>query len=309
MRSLHVAGLAKPENIFYHDTGYGEFVRSKTGVTLSDPNIFRALDEKHGFSNPQIESPWLYDETRELADKVSEHPSTLILGEYGAGKSTLMYGLRTVMRQEGKPYAYIDGHYVDKHRIITNIIKSAQNNDRTVVFDSWDYLFINKGSKKRHAIQGREPVICALQEHIDSGGKLVATSHTSPWFTRHSSPELAEYKEELIQGFDVVHSVTGYLKDARAVTVAATPLFGVEYAQYYAALAAKSGEPTSKTYRVMKNLGRVLQARANINGGSIDDELELMEQNTFDGLVCDIDSASRKLVGLPDDHRFEVPES
>lgn len=275
---------------FFGDVGAGELYVKKTGVTVSDPRICEAVaggapcpDDSDGTCEL-----WLGDESRRVVQALGGCSMVLVEGDLGAGKSTVMYGVRALFRGGGQPYIHIDGHFLNRASKHGAAIKSATRHDRVVMIDSFDYGFLKQSivSKARSA---REVWLPALDEHRSNGGKVIVTSHTEPWLRAKTRPESLEMMMDSISDDAEVLRVGGMI-DAATLASLAEAVCGKQFAARYLVLAADAPR-TAYSYRVMKQIGIRLG-----------DSLEGVTQDTFNATVKMIDTETREKMCADEDY-------
>jgi hypothetical protein len=290
-RELVVRGSQHKAPRYYHDVGNGEFFVVRTGVTYSNPTIHNYYVRKHGQFNDYNFTPRLRPDVDEIMGLLAAGQSVITEGDLGAGKSTVLFGVRRLLREAGKEYIYVDGHFINKPEPIAAAIRRINPDSTVILHDSFDYLF--RSRKYGRSNKARDMIQEPLTRHVLNGGGLVATAHTEPWFRRFSTPELhSEYESTMgLLGF-AQHRVTGYIGDETEMHALAVDLSGEEFAEQYLQYAAKSELPTSRTYRVMKQMS--------LSG------LQLVCQKQFDDLVTNIDNITRIKMGAPDDYQLGI---
>ncbi len=145
---------------------------------------------------------WLPEHSLELVNSLQEQKAITLIGEVGSGKSALLYGARTIMRAQGIPYTYVNGHFKDTPaEEVINVINDTEDKGMTLVYDSADYLV--GGAKKVRALPLRIhiPRNIAIMERLiayrQNGGTLLMTSHHEDWIKDVSHPDLAPSWNEL----------------------------------------------------------------------------------------------------------------
>ena len=277
---------------FFGDVGAGEFYVQKTGVTVSDPRIHEAIV---GYS-PQLgdsddtSEPWLGDDSHRVVHALGERSTVLVEGDLGAGKSTVIYGARTLLREGGVPYVHIDGHFLNRASKHGAAIRSAIQYGRVVIVDSFDYGFLKQSVNSR-AKYAREVWLPALDEHRSSGGKVVVTSHTDPWLRAKTHPESREMMMDTV-GSDAEVLRVGGAMDAVALAHLAETIYNKQFAARYLLLAIDAPR-TAYTYRVMKQIGVRLA-----------NSLEGVTQDTFNAEIESIDNETRQKMRAGEDYNL-----
>jgi hypothetical protein len=300
MRTAMLHGNPAKPNTFHHDQGFGEFYVGNGGVTYSDPRIAEFFKNRGGWHDTPASEPWMPDEASKVLDTMRTPGVTVLTGDLGSGKSTVMYGVRTMMRVEEESYTVINGHYLTAaDRIADAIDRLRKNGAGALVYDSFDYLFMWKRNKRAAAATARPVVLNSVHKFLDAGGTLLATMHTDPWMKRYSNPDLTAEMHQFVDqtGAEQVR-VNGYMRDNDALSTLGAKVIGEDYGSLYATYASQSTEATARTYRVMKLLGRELGA-AGLLG---------MAQGAFDEQVQQLDDATRDKMGAPADYAFLPPE-
>lgn len=273
---------------FYADAGFGEFYVGRSGVTFSDERIRNGVVGENDTNFPDTDEPWFEAESRKVLGALATSRSLLVEGDLGSGKSTTLYGLRTLLRREEIPYVFIDGHHVNRADKQRPAIASALGNNRElVIFDSFDYLFLRQSanSSTRHA---RETILPALQDHYDDGGKLVLTSHTAPWLQKKSNDELMSQLDVSLPEETERIRVGGELQEEDLVKIC-VKVYGQAFASVYQGF-IEAAPRTARTYRVMKQVG--LRTKT----------LEDLSQDEFNSLVDEIDTETRRKMGAAVDY-------
>lgn len=276
---------------FFEDVGAGEFYVGKTGVTVSDPRIRQSI---MGEIDQQVEpdctyEPWLND-SHKVVNALARQSLVLVEGDLGAGKSTVIYGARSLLREEGQPYVHIDGHFLNRAARHGAAIRSANAHDRVVIVDSFDYAFL-KQSINSKARPAREVWLPALEEHRTNGGKVIVTSHTDPWLRAKTHPDALKMMMDTVSDNAEVLRVGGTI-DAIALARLAETIYNDTFAARYLLLAIDA-PCTAYTYRVMKQVGLRLG-----------DSLENVTQDSFNTAVEEIDAETRKKMCVDEDYDF-----
>lgn len=272
---------------FYHDTGFGEFFVGHSGVTFSDPRIADGAVAPDDISCREIDAPWFEEESTTALGALATS-SVYIEGDLGAGKSSALYGLRTLLRQKQEPYIYIDGHYTNRASRQRPAIHSALVNNRpTVIIDSFDYWFL-RSAVNRKSRTARELLVPELIKHHEQGGKVVVTSHTKPWLDTKSTSELQNQMQEALPTNIIRLRVGGELKEERLKKLC--ELVGdAMFAEAYVDL-ARDSLPTARTYRVAKQMA--------VRGI----ELAGISPQAFTDAVRGIDQETRTKMGAADSY-------
>jgi hypothetical protein len=287
------------QNTFRFDGGLGEYYVAKTGIAYSEPAIRGYFDRETLTADDGPTAPWLRAESAELLTRVETNPATLVEGDMGAGKSTALFGLRALLRNQGVPYIVINGHFLNRGRAMARAVTRATRLGQTVLFDSFDYLFM-KNAANGNAKRARPPVLAAVRNHLAAGGSFVGSMHTAPWFGRYSNPELTDqmttFREETGAG---VHRVHGYLADDEDLRSVCEQVHGPDYGAVYPGYAVSSNQPTARTYRVAKLVGREVGGAAGLVG---------LPQAEFDVQVQSIDDATRAKMNAGQDYPLLPPQ-
>lgn len=195
-----------------------ELYHSKYGIGFYGPEIPLKYRE-HVQATGEISNLRLSKETQELAETVRTGQSVLVEGGLGAGKSTLIYGLRIVLQTNEHPYFLVNGHFPTTNaQKIEAALKWAHQKRAIVLWDSLDYLLIGTTKARKLPLpKQRERTTCIaglLTQYIDSGVTLVGTSHTQPWINRRGDPNLIEGPwQQLIMRMGV-HQVRGVFENS-----------------------------------------------------------------------------------------------
>lgn len=272
---------------FYDDAGFGEFYVGASGVTFSDPRIKDGVVDDEDVCMSEIEKPWFEDESRRIIDAL-DTSSVLIEGDLGAGKSSAIYGLRTLLRTRHTPYVHIDGHFTNRADKQRPAIHSAMANNRDVIiFDSFDYLFVRQAFNKKSSF-ARAALLGELLSHHESGGKLVVTMHTDPWLQAKSNSDLISQLHESIPD-DIERIRVGGALEADRLKELCAEFASQEFAENYAELALQA-QDTARTYRVAK---QVAFRHPDIASLSLDE---------FCSIVETIDNETRAKMGADPDY-------
>lgn len=200
----------------------GELFHLKAGLGFYSKKLL----ERHRDKVKAVEGwrvVWLPGETKELSDQVSQKKSTLVVGELGAGKSALVYGLRALWRVEDKPYVLVDGHFTETSAEKINAgLLWAQKNQAAVIWDSLDYLIgksrrIRKLPMAKQQERTRKLVSC-LTSFMEDGGVLIGTSHSESWIKFLCDPELIEGPWKQLTTRMDVHQVRGVFEKPEEAT-------------------------------------------------------------------------------------------
>lgn len=203
----------------------GELFNRKNGIGFFSPTIFRRYLERglvKTSEEPRI--IWLPGETKELFELLTLGDSLLIEGALGQGKSALIYGLRSMCRENNIPYCYIDGHYTSTPpEKIVSALKWADNNNAIVFWDSFDYLLA--GAKKRRKLpvgkhQARSSQILGFVKNITITDQiqLVISSHDENWLRKYGNPKLLKGDWESITDKLRKHKVKGSFQNENEVS-------------------------------------------------------------------------------------------
>ena len=157
--------LAKP-NVYSHDIGYGEYFVTERGISYSQESIYDYFSERPDFPNDDVQPIWLEEESQAALSLAESGHSVIIEGDYAAGKSAALFGVRSLLRTLDRPYIAINGHYLSEHKVIANAINRATKYNDIVLYDSFDYLFM-RNSKKGAAKNARPDILTALENHVD----------------------------------------------------------------------------------------------------------------------------------------------
>ena len=163
---------------------------------------------------PNDTSIWLPGETQEVESLIQAGKSVLIRGDLGAGKSSIIYGLRSKYRAAQRPYYYIDGHFKGTEpEAITRKLHKAQSTRTLVIWDSTDYLLgqsrkIVTGNRDKHT-QRSETLLGELSSFVENSGKLIATSHTTDWIKSIGNINLFNGPWKKITERMAIHDVRG----------------------------------------------------------------------------------------------------
>lgn len=296
MAVLH--GRGERKNTFHHDTGYGEYYVAPTGISYSDPRIREYFAARGATIENSAAAPWLQDEAQQVLDLAGKSAVTLVEGDLGAGKSTVLFGARTLLRQNRRPYVVVNGHFLNRGPEIASAVSKANSRGQAVVYDSLDYLFLKNG-KDRNAKLARPVVMDALRGHLADGGTLIGTSHTKPWLDRYSNPTLQDefntFTGEAGASFYRVH---GYLADDDSLARVCANVGDAEYGSLYPAYANQSAQPTARTYRVAKLLGKQVGGASGLLG---------MSNLEFDAMVQEIDGVTRAKMNVGPEYSLLPP--
>jgi hypothetical protein len=295
MRTAMLHGNPARPNVYHHDQGNGEFYAARGGLTFSHPDIAAHFKAKGGLYDTPASEPWMPTEAAHVRRLMQTNQATMITGDLGAGKSTVMYGVRTLMRAADEAYTVINGHYLDAADRIVRAIERLDVREEKLIYDSFDYLFMHRRNKRAAANKARPMVLEAVHDFLGRGGTMLATMHTEPWMVRNSTAELTEQLHGFVAETGAeTYRVTGYVEDNETLANLATKVIGEEYGSLYPAYAGTSTEPTARTYRVMKLMGHEIGS-AGLMG---------MAQTEFDERVQTIDDATRQKMGAPADYSF-----
>lgn len=264
--------------------------------------------------------PWLPVETAACLSQIDSGNSLILEGDYGAGKSTVLFGARYERRLHRQGYALIDGHR-DRTTAgrIGKVLDWATRHELPVFWDSFDYL-VNK--KRRKVVERTPQIFDDLHGFFDQGGQLVATTHTEPWIDLRAKDELIADWKDLTE--KIPHLRVWGLWDNPGLVSRFCQISGCtkEAANRYANLCqnnlgfldwlASTGLDESKMteirdslrqYRVVKQL-LALGARDWRHGFN---ELSSSSTDVFENLVKDIlfiNSQTRAKMGVSEDYRL-----
>ncbi len=189
-----------------------EVFHRRTGLGFYDPQLVEKL-RKFGIQRGN-RNIWLPSETLELASNAAGGKSVLVVCELGAGKSALMYGLRTLYREDGNPYAYVDGHFtMTPEPKVRSAMRWADRVQAELFWDSLDYI-IGGSRKIRKMPRGEFPVrshtiVHRLLEHMDQGNAVIGTSHSEKWVDTFGDPDLMSDGWKELLGSMEIHQVRG----------------------------------------------------------------------------------------------------
>lgn len=201
--SINSSMILRDGELFHRRAGLGFYSKSLMG--------------RHGDKIQTVEGwrvVWLPGETEELSQQVEAGKSTLVVGELGAGKSALIYGLRALWRAEGKPYFLVDGHFTDTGIGKINAgLSWAMKNQAAVIWDSLDYL-VGKSRKIRKLSTAKQHerayrLSDSLVSFMDQGGVLIGTSHVQSWIDFLGDPTLIEGPWQQLTSRMGTHQVRG----------------------------------------------------------------------------------------------------
>lgn len=177
--------ILRDEELFYLKKGMGLY---KPSISAKVSGQVRTL--------PQSRIIWLPSETEQVA-QLAEQKQLLLVGELGAGKSALVYGLRAKYRDTERPYVYIDGHFSKTEPTdIEQHLDWAVKHEAVTNWDSLDYLI--GGSRKirklsRNMQRERSKLVGKiLLQYLNENRPFVGTSHSEPWIRTYGDPVLIE---------------------------------------------------------------------------------------------------------------------
>lgn len=172
-----------------------EMYSRRLGIGIYNPDILHHFEGRPEATNGPL---WLPRETQQAYDTLQESGSLMVSGEPGSGKSTVIYGLRKMFREDGTPYCYYNGHFrsTDPSHI-ESAMKWTQKNDGVFVWDSFDYLVATRDKIRRNTSRGKtvaraEELVEATQSHIDRGMRFVGTSHNAEWMNQKTEPDIVD---------------------------------------------------------------------------------------------------------------------
>lgn len=145
---------------------------------------------------------WLPNHSLTLVDKLDQYGGITLVGTVGAGKSTLFYGAKAIMRAKRIPYLGINGHYTNTPaEDVTAAIDCAERNGAAVMYDSADYLVsahrkLRSSSLERH-ISRNSAILRSLIDFRQRGGDLLLSSHHQDWVDDRAHPDLFPLWTEL----------------------------------------------------------------------------------------------------------------
>lgn len=154
-----------------------------------------------------------FPDAQNIVTLLDEHPSVIVRGEMGAGKSGSIAALRTLLLREGNPVAFFNGHFfaTDKNPVakldaaLTNPEIPANHTEGeqspVVIVDSADYMYrIGKVAQNARStysermVASMEQLESFMSEHPEA--RLVLTAHDTNWDAALADPELKALFDE-----------------------------------------------------------------------------------------------------------------
>lgn len=208
-----------PDRPSFHDTTSQKYeLYTPTGEhCFKDIGIAYYCGEYSPNAHRDRQKLWLPDETEYVYyQHVMQNTSVILMGEPGSGKGAVIYGLRSIMRDEQRPYVRIDGHYqkTDKNDII-HAMDSMLDVNGVVLYDSFDYLRlttkkIRKLQREKHEVRASE-ILSNVSDFIEAGGCFVGTAHSDNWETSNLVGSMDSWNTVLARTH--IHQVQGHYKD------------------------------------------------------------------------------------------------
>ncbi len=146
---------------------------------------------------------WLPQHALSLVDNLRLHRGITLVGTVGAGKSTLVYGTRALLRADGTPYMNINGHYKNtKAEDVVKAIDVAEEKGMTIIYDSADYLVGGHRRVRTLPLSQHIPRNLAIMKRLikfrENDGSILLSSHHPDWVADRAHPELLPAWEELV---------------------------------------------------------------------------------------------------------------
>jgi len=191
-----------------------ELFHRKNGIGFFHKEIYERIGVPRESNGNEI---WLPDETQEVINFLEHGVSVLIEGKFSSGKSALLYGIRSTARNNGyPPYTYFDGHYNSTSvKKIDAQLSWAQINHAWVVWDSLDYLVVSSRQFRKisttQQMERSNIILSYLEQFIEKGGIVVATSHDPGWFKIHGINHQLQEPFQKLKSKMYHHTVKGRL--------------------------------------------------------------------------------------------------
>ena len=288
------------KNAFFDDVGFGEYYIQKYGISHSARNIHQHFAKRYAdqMTGVDFEPRLGQDADNVLQIMDSGCGPALIQGDLGVGKSTVLFSVRRKMRERGEEYICIDGHFTSEYEFIANAIKRSRQDRTTLIYDSFDYMFITD-ARRNGTTRARQGILHEIGETNAAGSKVLLTAHTAPWFDANSSPRLTNIYNDTIQKLDVTpYRVYGQIDNAGERRELAADFFednGGGLTEAYMEFSTNSELATARQHRVMKQMA-VMVVIKHIAFPT--------NQTEFDNMVRSIDDQTRQKMRAPADYSF-----
>lgn len=127
---------------------------------------------------------WRPEETLEAAGIFFRSKRINIIGEPQSGKGTILFGLSEICDLFGWGYIFIDGHHQDAPvEVVLDVIRKANNQNKPIFFDSFDYLFV-KGKKRIIPQNIQQERTTKIIDELDKATTPVAITHHDETWTQ-----------------------------------------------------------------------------------------------------------------------------
>jgi hypothetical protein len=173
-----------------------EMYSRKLGIGIHSPTSLEHID---GVPNTDTNDPlWLPRETQTAYSMLEQSKAILVAGGPGSGKSTIIYGVRKLLREQDVPYCYYNGHFRSTNPShIESAMSWTQRVGGVFVWDSFDYLVSTRDRNRRNISRGMtmqrsNALFNSVQTHIDSGMRFIGTCHDEAWMNNKTEDEVMD---------------------------------------------------------------------------------------------------------------------
>lgn len=139
---------------------------------------------------------WLPQESSSVVEELKHNNGVTLKAGIGGGKSSILFGARSIMRYEGMPHLCINGHYKNTDAAeITKAIGVAEEKGIAVLYDSADYL-VGAANKRQRVLPINEHISrnLAIMERLiafrQANKGLLLTCHDDNWIKHAAHPDL-----------------------------------------------------------------------------------------------------------------------
>lgn len=173
-----------------------EMYSRKLGIGIHSPTSLEHIDR---VPNNEINDPlWLPRETQTAYSMLKQSDAILVAGGPGSGKSTVIYGVRKLLREQDVPYCYYNGHFRSTNPShIESAMSWTQRAGGVFVWDSFDYLISTRDRNRRNISRGMtmqrsRTLFSSVQAHIDAGMRFIGTCHDEAWMNNKTEDEVVD---------------------------------------------------------------------------------------------------------------------